>query len=797
MLLEVEAGGAVGAQRPSLSPAVLLALSFWASAAAVFFAASPLEADVCAAGAVGCAAGVAVLAGLAAALRRRPAAVMAVAVLLGLSTGGACAFARAADLHDQTARACAQQARTFVFEAVSDSRETEFGSSCAAKVELEGGRVVTASVRYPAECGRFLFGEAFTAHARFSPLPEASYDYYREQGVSCLATVEEVERLEGGRGALGTVLGALAGVRTRLLSVFDGYAGDGAAFLRAVLFNDRSQLDGTPFYQDVKTVGLAHLIAVSGAHTSIVCALLGAALGRAGAPRGAVVPLQAGFLAAYLVCTGMPISGVRAAVMTAVSLVALYARRRASSLSALAVCVAVLVAVSPEAAVSLSFALSVLATLGIVLFGGLAREWFDALLRGRFPYLSDSLALTTSSSLLATPLSAAVFSQLPLISPLANVVATPFFAFFCAGGLGVSALAAAFPPVFSWLVFALVVAAQMFCDLICLLALVPFAAVPFSGDAGVMAVLSCAAAAMLWYAWPRPTGLARHVAVFICGGIAACLVAYGALAPRLSGTELVMLDVGQGDAILVRSEGATLLVDTGNQDAELLAGLAKQGVVRLDAVAITHPDDDHCASLSALRGVVSVGAVYVADDLLECPCASCTALREEACALVGEENLRGLSVGETLAVGALLLEVVWPHEFADEGGNGDSLSFRLESDIDGDGVAEWDALLVGDAEAEELRAMAFESHLAGIDVYKVGHHGSAAALTPELAERLSPKVALVGVGAQNRYGHPAPETLAALEGAGARVYRTDLHGAVTVRFEPDELVVFTESSTTL
>ena len=255
------------------------------------------------------------------------------------------------------------------------------------------------------------------------------------------------------------------------------------------------------------------------------------------------------------------------------------------------------------------------------------------------------------------------------------------------------------------------------------------------------------------------------------------------------GTELVMLDVGQGDALLLRSGGAAVLVDTGNRDAALREELAKQGVFRLDAVVVTHPDDDHCASLSSLFGYVQVERVLCAADLLACPCEKCERLAQTARGGVGDGNVAGLVPGDTLAVGALTMEVIWPHAFSDAGGNADSLCFMVSVDLDTDGLAEWKALLTGDAERDELQAMAKRGALGDIDVLKVGHHGSKAALDAEVASLLRPEVALVSVGANNRYGHPSDEALGCLEEVGAEVLRTDERGTVALSFANDGLRV--------
>ncbi len=243
-----------------------------------------------------------------------------------------------------------------------------------------------------------------------------------------------------------------------------------------------------------------------------------------------------------------------------------------------------------------------------------------------------------------------------------------------------------------------------------------------------------------------------------------------------------MLNVGQGDAFILRSGKASVLIDTGNQDSLLREALARQGVRSLDAVVITHPDDDHMGSLESLAGIVQVGRVIVASDGLSCSCGNCSRLRSAAAVVVGQDNIAGIKVGDALSVGRWRLSCIWPKGYADEGGNADSLCFFADADPDGDGVSDARTLMVGDAEHDQLQELVDSGALGRVDVLKVGHHGSKNALTPELAQVLRPALSLVSVGRGNRYGHPAAQTLDCLAQQGSRIVRTDESGDVVCEF---------------
>lgn len=150
--------------------------------------------------------------------------------------------------------------------------------------------------------------------------------------------------------------------------------------------------------------------------------------------------------------------------------------------------------------------------------------------------------------------------------------------------------------------------------------------------------------------------------------------------------------------------------------------------------------------------------------------------------------LAGLNCGDSFQVGAFSVRVVWPAELEDEGGNADSVCLVVEH---GAGDEVYRALLVGDAESEQLAEIMEREGLEDVDIYKVGHHGSKAAITPEQAAALNPAVALISVGEGNDYGHPAPSTVDALEAAGAKVFRTDLAGIVCCNFRNGRVEVDT------
>ena len=765
--------------RPSLPPLLACALGLWAAAAASYSIGEGWDAHACLALALAGALGAA--GGLAALWRGRRA--LAACALLGVALGLACGGFAGASLHAAMERAEGGASALWRFEVLEDGTAGAFGPQCYARATAADGRSAVVRVALPEDAEAPLYGDVFAAHARLERPSGSTASHCWQHGASATARVEGVEPLEPGGPAA-----PLLELRSRALGALSGAGGDAGALLQALVCGARGSLGDTGLYADFKATGLAHVVAVSGSHLSIVGAFALVLLRALRVPRAAQVVVEGAFLVAYLVFAGAPVSAARAAAMAVAGLSSFFARRRPAPLNALALVVALAVGASPRTAVSVSFALSAGSTLGIVLFARLFCAWLDAL-PFRVPrFLRDALALTLSSGVATVPASAALFAQASLVSPLANAVASPLFALACAGGLAAAMLAVALPWTAGVAVGAAGACAQALAGVVHALAQVPYASVPVSAPVLPLLAASVATCALLWRFWPRPTRRALACALGV-GAAFACLVAQAALRPMPA--EIVMLDVGQGDAFLVRSEGAALLIDTGNRDQALREALARHGVWRLDAVLLTHSDDDHTGSLASLRGVVGVGRVLVARDALSCECAACRRLIADARSLVGEEGVVGVQVGDAISCGRFALSVVWPDGFSDEGGNADSVCLLARADVDGDGGADWKALFCGDAEAEQLAELERRGALSQVDIYKVGHHGSRAALDDEVAAALSPRIALVSVGAQNRYGHPADETLARLEAVGARVLRTDERGDVSCELSADAVEVST------
>ena len=646
---------------------------------------------------------------------------------------------------------------------LEDCADNGYLPRAAGKVFVEGGRSVTVIADF-SDGSLFLSGQRLRVSGALKRATSSSEDYCWRSG-TLLAL--EVKKVEPADTALEPPLLSL---RAQAID-FIGGDDDARAVMQALACGYRQNIRETRLYAAFRSCGLAHLVAVSGAHLVIVTGLFSSLLKALRVPRRASIAILVGMMCAYTVLAGMPISCIRAAIMSSAGVLALFGKRRPSSLNALGLGIIAIVAGAPSASISASLALSALSTAGIVMFSPLMELFAEEVLHLHAETVKAPLAMTFSAGMLSQLYASSMFCQLPLVSPLANVVCAALFPLCCALSL-ICALAGAAGFPFAGVLTELALnPIRILNALVVALSKVPFASVPISLGSTAAIVLTVLLAASVWLAWDAI--LKREVIALTF----TCIIAAGiALFAFPKPDSIIMLDVGQGDSFLISSGGATLLVDTGNKDRLLLDQLGRCGVMSLDGVLVTHADDDHCGSLDVLEETVEVNTVYVARGISEVEDESCRSLIAQAHSTA--RNVKELGIGDVLAIGNLSAEVVWPEALADDGGNAESLVLFVTHRDGDDETSDFSALFTGDAETDQLRTVIEEHDVSDVDMLKVGHHGSRNAMTVEELKTLSPRIALIGVGKGNRYGHPNPEILEMLSDMGCEVFRTDEDGGM-------------------
>lgn len=673
----------------------------------------------------------------------------------------------------------------FSFRITEDPAQGLYGSSVVAEVSYQSKVIGLVTLYLPHS--QFKYGDEFRAQAQYSLPTDSQMKRCNTEGILATATIDSYD--QGSGSFIGSVI-QIRNIFTQRIDQQKSTSSDSSgeekdtesiALLKGLVLGDRSELFELSLYQEVKILGLAHLVAVSGSHLVIVMGFVSLVLKGLRVPKAIAVGIQISLLGIYVCMVGFPISCIRAALMSGVSILSFTTSRRSHALSGLGIVIVVLMILSPTTAFSLSFALSALSTLGIVVFMPLFSSWVTVKNHLLQTFLIEPIAMTIAALVFTFPLSIASFAMFSTIAPLANCFASLLVSAICILGL-IAFISLPLEPLCVALLTTAIWVTELLCAFIHALSCIPFAALPINSSLSFLVVLSLGFGIVLWVLWPLK--LTRGL---ITGTISIfCLLVVVSFAPK-SGTSITMIDVGQGDAFLVRSNNQTLLIDTGYQSKELYSGLARSGVAHLDAILITHADSDHCGALRDLKGIVNCDRVFLAEGMQKVNNDNARELVDDAAYLVGASNITYLQSHDTITLDTVSFTVLSPDTLREEGGNQDSICCFLGIDPNRDSNVDWNALFCGDAESQTLEPLVETYQIERIDVLKVSHHGAKASLTDDLVKRLRPKIALISVGQGNRYGHPAEETIKRLEAVDTTIVRSDTNGDVVCSFTSDQI----------
>ena len=580
--------------------------------------------------------------------------------------------------------------------------------------------------------------------------------------------VEDPETPDGERAANAATRGPASVVDTPRTAVSNADR-PGLALARAFLLGQGQALPAEQ-REAMRRVGLAHLVAVSGLNVGMVAALLLALLLRA--PRALRLLGALAGVCAYALLVGPLPSLLRAVLMALVVGGALLLRRLPQSCNGLAAACLLMVLLDPSWVSDPGFQLSVAATAGLL---ALTRP-LAARLRRLGP-AGPPLAVTLAAQLATLPWALAAFGRFSAVSPLANLVAVPW-----AGAVLAASLA--------WAVARVAIGAAA--DR--LLALLDLLAAPLAWLERLPASpwVTVAVRTEWWAAWGATALLAWWV-VRPAGRLAALVRGLGAAgllatSVALPGPELevAMLDVGQGDAVLLRDGGRALLVDGGGWRRPgfggrvLVPALGALGVRRLDVLAVTHADLDHCGGAADLLAELPVGELWVPPGIEASGCG--------ARLVAGSRPpVVRLAAGDRRALGRWRLRALGPER---ERSGGAPAASRSDNDASLVLLAEAEGrrvLLTGDLEARGESALVsrWGEEALACDLLKVAHHGSKGSTTPRFLAAASPRLALVSAGAGNPYGHPAEPVLRRLAVRGTPLLRTDRDGMVRITWRDE------------
>ncbi|MEN9965284.1 MAG: hypothetical protein RJA60_281 [Actinomycetota bacterium] len=572
--------------------------------------------------------------------------------------------------------------------------------------------------------------------------------------------------------------GPFGQLRAEFLRQIVGVTEDSEGLLAGLAIGDTSKLSELAS-DSMKVVSLTHLTAVSGANCAIVIGLVYLLLRRFALSRLLRTLLSVLALVLYVLLVGPEPSVLRAATMAGVVMVAHLLGRRGGATQALALCVIALLIADPWLATNYGFQLSVLATLGILeLAPALASR-----MSTRLPtWLALTLAVSISAQMTCLPVLLQLQAGLSTYSIPANLLAEPLVAPITILGI----LACLFAPLLPWLsgllswlaslgTWVILAIARFFADA---------PAATLSWPAGSVGVLGGVLLLLLLVIWMRSSRHSSRVAASLSLAVVASVLIGSCSSQQLQATSwpptgwsVVACDVGQGDAMVIRSQGLTAVIDVGRKPGPVKKCLDRLDVTKIDLLVLTHFDLDHVGGLDGALESRTVSTALITSFEDERPAAAITWRKLSQAAQQTIEAGAGL----TGSLGEFNWQVLSPHLGASEAEDSNDASVTML-------FTSPSLVLIGLADLGERGQMRLASESTewlgnGFGdvpvVVKVAHHGSRDQY-PELYEHLQPKVALFSSGQGNEYGHPTDRTLAIVRSVGAAVFRTDLQGSIAL-----------------
>lgn len=654
------------------------------------------------------------------------------------------------------------------------SYATGYGQAFAGRTELAGKT-------YQIKCylnsgasvdpGDIIEGEFRLRYTADGGMQEPTF--HQGKGIFLLAYEKEAEIT--GKGKL-SFLDHAAVLRQNILTRIDMlFPSDTAGFARALLLGDTT---GLTYEQNraFQVSGIRHVVAVSGLHVSILFALIYLVFGH-NRVWNTLVGLPV--LTVFAAVAGFSPSIVRACLMQALILLSLLVNKEYDPPTALAFAVLVLLGVNPRAITSVSFQLSSACMIGIFAFSEPLRKYFLSFgklqkrSKGKsqeakmIRWVTASIAVTLSAMATTAPLCAVHFGMVSLLGIAVNLLTLWVVSFIFYGIMLACLGSLLWLPLGRWIAWFISWPIHYVIGTAGWIARFPLAAVyTDSGYIVFWLIFSYVYLCILFLTKRKNLGAA---VLGITGMLIVC-VALSWLEPKLDDTRVSVIDVGQGQSILLQNEDTHYLVDCGGVYAEQTADavanfLLSQGIFHLDGMILTHYDADHAGSVLDVLTVIDTDRIYMPDVF------DSNGIREDIEQKHGD-IIEWICNTEKwkLPSGNIILYPAKPAANDNES----SVCVLFQS-------GNCDILITGDRSRAGERALLSETELPILELLIAGHHGSHNATSLELLTATQPGAVAISVGRNNPYGHPRAELLDRLSQYGYRVYRTDLQGTIIFR----------------
>lgn len=557
-----------------------------------------------------------------------------------------------------------------------------------------------------------------------------------------------------------------------------------STLLSSIVFGSRAAKAPKDIKETYKRAGVAHLLVASGMHLGIlvgVCLFI---------VRSTRMPLWMGVLITsivnfmYALMTGFGPSILRAAIMAEIMLVGLLFEREKEIYTSLALSAFIILLFNPKCLFDVGFQLSFGATWSLVYVAPVIAERLK-------PYLPKYLAALVSAAiapvLASVPITLFHFSQASPIGVITNILLLPWVGIIVVLGFISTVLGAIFLPLGELINGSNLILLWIANWIVTTLASLPFAQIflappkfpiiigYYVGLAGMVEILRRGK-------FPKINKFRLSV---ICLTVFCLLLWNASLSSAIKGLTVTVLDVGQGDSILIEApSGKRMLIDGSERhmgERVIVPYLRKRGISKLDLVVLTHPHEDHVGGLPAVLEKIKV------DTVLDSGFNYKSQSYRRFLSLIKRNKVKYqlARAGQNINFGqGAMAKILHPTLPFQENVNNASIVMRLK-------YGNFSMMLTGDneEEGEEQILELFPSSALASTILKAGHHGSRTSTSPEFLDAVNPKIAVISCGRRNKFRHPHGVTLNRLKVRGIKTYRTDLDGAITIRSDGEQIKI--------
>ncbi len=665
------------------------------------------------------------------------------------------------------------QSENIQMEAADYSFETGYGKAVDGIIFIDGG-MYRIRLYYQNE-DSIQPGDKVSCKVRFRFTPEGGLQnstYHKGEGIFLLAYGEEDIEIEAAGKLPGKYFPAYLrkSIAQRITEIFPEST---AAFAKALLLGDDSDLS----YRDniaFQKSGIRHIIAVSGLHISILFSVIYFVTGRKSL---LILLMGLPVLFLFAAVAGFTPSVVRACIMQALVIVSVAVNREYDPPTSLAFAVLLMLLSNPLTVTSVSFQLSVGSMIGIFAFSEKIRNYLYAdkrlgkpngkRLKARLKrWFVVSVSVSVSAMIITLPLCAVYFETVSIVGIAANLLTLWVVSYIFCGIMAAALLAVIWMPlgvVIGWIVSIPIQYVLMVAQL---LSSVPFGAAYTQSPYTVLWVVLTVILFFLFLLLKKrsPKMLIGMVSVLYCLSLFMTWAE-----PRLDGFRMTVLDVGQGQCVLLQSKNEAYLIDCGGDHAErtataALSTMGAQGIHSLDGLILTHYDIDHAGGAVYLTQALDIETLYLpdTDEDNEIRCS----LETQGIPIMWVEQNMSFSCG----TGEIS---IFPAK-TESKGNESSMCILFQGE-------NCDILITGDRDIFGEAELFEQARIPDIDVLVVGHHGASTSTGLELLSKTKPEIAVISVGENNIHDHPHRETIARLERIGCLIRRTDQEGTIIIR----------------